>query len=57
MKSKVWQGRMFFSEEKNQKTFTVGAIPYLSAKARTFVQAQEQKSFGSLLQKRTSFLR
>jgi thiamine pyridinylase len=44
---------MFFSEEKNQKTFTSYAGHGLSAHARNDVQAERQKSFGSFLQKRT----
>jgi hypothetical protein len=39
--------KVFFSEEKKQKTFAHWA-PATSA-------TQEQKSFGSFLQKRTSF--
>jgi hypothetical protein len=46
----------FFFEEKDQKTFTLDAIPNLSATARTVVPAQAQKSFGSCLQNRTFFL-
>jgi sulfite reductase beta subunit-like hemoprotein len=48
--------KQFFSAEKNQKTFAFNAILQLTAMARTVVQAQGQKSFGSFLQKRTSFL-
>jgi hypothetical protein len=48
--------KQFFSEEKNQKTFALDAIPDLPAMVRTYVQAQGQKSFGSFLQKRTFFL-
>jgi hypothetical protein len=48
--------KQFFSEEKNQKTFAFDAIPDVSDMARTFVQAQEPKSFGSFLQKRTLLL-
>jgi hypothetical protein len=48
--------KQFFSEEKNQKTFAPDAIPNVSGMASTYVQAQEQKSFGSFLQKRTASL-
>jgi hypothetical protein len=50
---------MFFSEEKNQKTFTSALVQTYGtwpAKSRMFVQARNQKSFGSFLQKRTYFL-
>jgi hypothetical protein len=33
-------GKQFFSEEKNQKTFALGAIPDVSALAATVMQAQ-----------------
>jgi hypothetical protein len=48
--------KQFFSEEKNQKTFALDAIPNVSTMASTLPRAQEQKSFGSFLQKRTFFL-
>jgi hypothetical protein len=35
---------------------SVDAIPNIAAMVSTFPQAQEQKSFGSFLQKRTFFL-
>jgi uncharacterized membrane protein (UPF0127 family) len=47
---------MFFSEEKNQKTFIFSAGPTHPAKSRKSTHAQTQKSFGSFLQKRTFFL-
>jgi len=43
-----------FSEEKNQKTFALAAIPNLAASASTVGQAQSQKFFGSFFQKRTA---
>ena len=36
---------MFFSEEKNQKTFISGACPTIEAMARIVVQAQKLKVF------------
>jgi len=47
---------MFFSEEKNQKTFIPPPLPTFPAMASMFTQAQKEKSFGSFLQKRTAFL-
>jgi hypothetical protein len=47
---------MFFSEEKNQKTFMSRALPNFPAMAWIFPQAPKQKSFGSFLQKRTYLL-
>jgi hypothetical protein len=47
---------MFFSEEKNQKTFAFDAGPTYFDKVPIFAQAQGEKSFGSFLQKRTCFL-
>jgi hypothetical protein len=47
---------MFFSEEKNQKTFNSSALPNSPAMSRISPRDQKQKSFGSFLQKRTSFL-
>jgi hypothetical protein len=44
--------KMFFSEEKNQKTLTFSAAPNHPAKSRICKPAQNQKSFGSFLQKR-----
>jgi hypothetical protein len=46
---------MFFSEEKNQKTFIFSATSCYPAMAGNFTLAQNQKSFGSFLQKRTRF--
>jgi hypothetical protein len=46
---------MFFSEEKNQKTFAFSGASIYSARARICTLAQRQKSFGSFLQKRTLF--
>jgi uncharacterized membrane protein (UPF0127 family) len=50
------EGKMFFSEEKNQKTLNSPLPPPSPAKSRMFKLAQTQKSFGSFLQKRTFFL-
>jgi hypothetical protein len=53
---------MFFSEEggsppgKNQKTFMSAPVHPYPAKSRIPPLAQNQKSFGSFLQKRTPFL-
>ncbi len=47
--------KMFFSEEKNQKTFMSPLVPTYPAMAGMHTLAQTQKSFGSFLQKRTSF--
>jgi len=47
---------MFFSEEKNQKTFISGAVPRFPAMAGELGNAPEQKSFASFLQKRRVFL-
>jgi hypothetical protein len=44
---------MFFSEEKNQKTFMFSAASTYPAMAWICKVAQSQKSFGSFLQKRT----
>jgi hypothetical protein len=44
---------MFFSEEKNQKTFNSPPLPLYPAMAGIYPLAQSQKSFGSFLQKRT----
>jgi hypothetical protein len=47
---------MFFSQEKNQKTFTIalaGTYGTWPAKSRIVEPAHKQKSFGSFLQKRT----
>jgi hypothetical protein len=46
---------MFFSEEKNQKTFMFCATPTYPAKPRICAPARAKKSFGSFLQKRTVF--
>jgi hypothetical protein len=43
---------VFFSEEKNQKTFTFSATPKVPAMAGKPTLAQKQKSFASFLQKR-----
>jgi hypothetical protein len=51
----VFKARMFFSEEKNQKTFTSCSC-YLRAMAGNLPVASNEKSFGSFLQKRTFFL-
>jgi hypothetical protein len=48
---------MFFSEEKNQKTFSISARGNSPAMAGNGEAAEKQKSFASFLQKRrTSFL-
>jgi hypothetical protein len=47
---------MFFSEEKNQKTFDSGAVRRFQAMAGELGNAKRQKSFGSFLQKRTACL-
>jgi hypothetical protein len=47
--------RVFFSEEKKQKTFTSGARGTIQAMASIVGAAERQKSFGSFLQKRTPF--
>jgi hypothetical protein len=47
--------KMFFSEEKNQKTFNFSAASTCPGKSRLCALAQTQKSFGSFLQKRTFF--
>jgi hypothetical protein len=44
---------MFFSEEKNQKTFMFSAASTYPAMAWICTRAQTQESFGSFLQKRT----
>jgi hypothetical protein len=44
---------MFFSEEKNQKTFMSCASPTLRPYPGSIRAPQKQKSFGSFLQKRT----
>jgi hypothetical protein len=50
----VREGRKdFFSEEKKQKTFTFCACGKIPAMASIVEAAEEQKSFGSFLQKRT----
>jgi hypothetical protein len=49
------KARMFFSEEKNQKTFIPQPVPIYPPKSRIYTPAQTQKSFGSFLQKRTRF--
>jgi hypothetical protein len=46
---------MFFSEEKNQKTFALAPAAMVGAKAATSGIASREKSFGSFLQKRTAF--
>jgi hypothetical protein len=43
-------GRVFFSEEKKQKTFMSCAHGQISAMASIVPLAQKQKSFGSFLQ-------
>jgi len=43
---------MFFSEEKNQKTFISPPLPTYPAMAGIHPLAPEQKSFASFLQKR-----
>jgi hypothetical protein len=50
------EGRVFFSEEKNQETFSISAASTYPAMAGMHPPAQNQKSFGSFLQKRTCFL-
>jgi hypothetical protein len=47
---------MFFSEEKNQKTFISWCCFLLRIAAFIGLLAQKQKSFGSFLQKRTFLL-
>jgi hypothetical protein len=47
---------MFFSEEKNQKTFNSWCCFLLRNAAFIGLLAQKQKSFGSFLQKRTYLL-
>jgi hypothetical protein len=47
---------VFFSEEKNQETFNSSVLTSAPAMASIWPLAQEQKSFGSFLQKRTFFL-
>jgi len=47
---------MFFSEEKNQKTFISGAVRRSPAMAGQQGRAENQKSFASFLQKRRTFL-
>jgi hypothetical protein len=47
-----WQGRarkVFFSEEKKQKTFISGARGKIQAIASVVREAEKQKSFGSFL--------
>jgi hypothetical protein len=46
---------VFFSEEKNQKTFTSALARPYPAMAGIYTLAEKQKSFGSFLQKRTVF--
>jgi hypothetical protein len=48
---------VFFSEEKNQKTFTSALVRNYPAMAGIHPLAEKQKSFGSFLQKRTFFLK
>jgi hypothetical protein len=43
---------MFFSEEKNQKTFASGAHGKIPAMASIVRAAEKQESFASFLQKR-----
>jgi hypothetical protein len=45
--------KAFFSEEKKQKTFISGRCGKIPAMASNVEAAEEQKSFGSFLQKRT----
>jgi hypothetical protein len=48
---------MFFSEEKNQKTFAPAPAEKVVVMTLTLgIASKRQKSFGSFLQKRTSFL-
>jgi hypothetical protein len=51
----IWEGRMFFSEERNQKTFALAPAQRFGAWPIRWGLHQEQKSFGSFLQKRTAF--
>jgi hypothetical protein len=46
---------MFFSEEKNQKTFISALADKVPAMARKLGPAGKQKSFASFLQKRRPF--
>jgi hypothetical protein len=46
--------KVFFSEEKKQKTFIFWRCGNIPAMASIMEAAEEQKSFGSFLQKRTS---
>jgi hypothetical protein len=46
---------MFFSEEKNQKTFISALFPGSGLWPGSIRGRQTQKSFGSFLQKRTPF--
>jgi hypothetical protein len=48
--------RIFFSEEKKQRTFNSPRVPSLPAMAGQLEPAQKQKSFASFLQKRRLFL-
>jgi hypothetical protein len=45
---------MFFSEEKNQETFTSGSRGKIEAMGRALAAGAGIKSFGSFLQERTS---
>jgi hypothetical protein len=49
---KAREGKVFFSEEKKQKTFNLSAAPTFPAMAGKHPPAPSQKSFASFLQKR-----
>jgi hypothetical protein len=44
-----------FLKKRTKRLLSFDAIPNISVMASTFLQAQEQESFGSFLQKRTFF--
>jgi hypothetical protein len=50
----VGEGKISFSEEKKQKTFTFSAASTYPAMAWICPRAPNEKSFGSFLQKRTA---
>jgi hypothetical protein len=47
---------MFFSEEKNQKTFISPPLPRGEAMARIFAQAQDSKVFWFFSSEKNTFL-
>jgi hypothetical protein len=52
---KKHKGKRSFLKKRTKRLLSFDAIPNISVMASTFPRAQEQKSFGSFLQKRTFF--